>query len=83
MRYEQSQSRVIVNAYHFRKITLVAVSLHVPENLVTEELRDLGCVQNVPLDVTCNVLGQPKHARIAYLKGQSVVLGRSEERRKR
>lgn len=35
------------------RVVLVAVSLHIPDHLVAEELGDLGGLKDEPLDVAC------------------------------
>jgi hypothetical protein len=38
--------------YDFRGIVLVAVGLHVPNDLVAKQLRDLGSFEDEPSDVS-------------------------------
>lgn len=43
----------LVWIWHFGEVVFVRVSLHVPNDLVTEELRDLGGLEDEPFHVVC------------------------------
>ena len=47
--------------HHFRGLVLVSVRLHVPDDLVSEQLRKLSCLDDVSLNISQNIISKRLH----------------------
>jgi hypothetical protein len=42
--------------YYLGIIILVSIGLHVPDDLMSKELGELGCLQDIPLDIAEGII---------------------------